>query len=410
MFRNFDSGAPLSNKQQWSMSPSRYAWMYLDHMLSHIRKAIRDAGSAPEATPSRRIPYSREEVSVTLARMAMKRADAPDSPHPAYPALAIVWGSAMGHQYEGQLKAREVRINLNRPTGGTNHSLVPTALRGSPASPILRAYKDNFHTLLLVVGGGNSRTYIMTILTLRLATIAATQEFLLNGKSIERGGLFKKIALSQIAEGYYFHALYDTLKICLEAIKNCLKNNCFWDLYKARDMQLYLDGLAPLKKALWAAITPHCNMTIMQDAARLVYNSPRTSTEELNAKVTQLTSDYGICRFLGEGVDADALDAAVLDTEGNPQQGNRYMRNALSLVAENGVVTEAFGQALLRVRRQFCENRIKHIEESENGGALTAPGTDVASANVNLALETFGIQSYKAEHDTNMKRKAQSQP
>jgi hypothetical protein len=405
MFRHFDSSSSLSNKQQWRMSPSRCAWMYLDHMLSHIRKAITDAGSAPEATPGRRIPYSREEVSETLVRMVMKRGGSSESTHAFPDRLSIVWGSAMGHQYDGPLKAMEVRINLHRPTGGTHDAAVPRPMRGSPASPILLEYKDNFHALLLVAGRGNMRTYIMTILILRLATLVATRDYLLNGVEIIKSELYKTIASSQIAESYYLQALYDSEDICVEAIKGCLRNNCFWMVLEAENMPRCLSSKVPAaKQALWNLITPHCNMDVIEEAANLVYHSPRgTSREAIAAKATELTSDYGIFNFFGQGENAERLNNAVLDTEGTPRQGNKYMRDALELVAANGVVTQPFGQALCSERTQFCKNRIKHIGASED--ELIANNGAITTANVILARETFGSPSYKAGHDIKRRKR-----
>jgi hypothetical protein len=85
-----------------------------------------------------------------------------------------------GHQCGTVFKAREVRINLNRPRGGTHDARVPSSLRGSPETAILQDRRDNFHTICLCV----ESTYIMNILIMRLATLVATRDYLLNGKEV----------------------------------------------------------------------------------------------------------------------------------------------------------------------------------------------------------------------------------
>jgi hypothetical protein len=178
MFRDWGNNPP-SNEDQWGMSPSRCAWGYLDHMLSFVRQIISDAGNPPVVTPGTPTPYSREEVSDTLARLVMAQEETTETTH-AELKVAIIWDSAMGHQCGTVFKAREVRINLNRPRRGTHDARVPRSLRGSPETAILQDRKDNFHTLCLCVDS----TYIMNILIMRLATLVATRDYLLNGKEV----------------------------------------------------------------------------------------------------------------------------------------------------------------------------------------------------------------------------------
>jgi hypothetical protein len=406
MFRDFGDTSLPSNRQMWGTSPSRCAWMYLDHNLSYVRQVITDAGSEPVATFGRRIPYSREEVSDTLARSVMKQVDGFESTQLDDRDLSIVWRSAMGHQHEGQLQAAEVRINTNRPAGGTHDAVVPSPMRESPASSVLLDHKDSFHTLLLVTdfGAGGGRTYIMNILILRLATLVATRDFLLNGVVIPGMLLFRAIADSQIAESYRFEALYDCRESCLEAVKGCLKSHDLKAFFMAENMENHVQGISsPTKRALWALVTPHCNMEVMQKAARLVYHTHGYSEKEIATEARELTTEYGIFSFFGEGDDADRLNSTVVDSEGMFRQGNNYMHEALSLVAENGVVTESFTQALIAERVQFCKNRIKHIEATNDEAA--ADNGAIAEANQNLAMETFGSNSYKSRHDLDTKKR-----
>jgi hypothetical protein len=403
MFRDFGDTSLSSDRQMWGTSPSRYAWIYFDHNLSYVRQVITNAGSEPVATAGRRIPYSREEVSDTLARCVMKQVDGFESTQLANRDLSIVWRSAMGHQYEGQLQATEVRINTNRPTGGTHDAVVPGPMRESPASSVLLDYKDSFHTLLLVTGFNSGRTYIMNILILRLAILVATRDYLLNGVEIEGMPFFRTIADSQIAESYCLEALYDCRDSCVEAVKGCLKSHEVKPFFMAENMEKHVQGLSSTKRALWALVTPHCNMEVMQKAAILVYHTQGVSKNQIRTTARELTTEYGIFRFFGEGNDADRLNATVLDAGGMFRQGNEYMQEALSLVAENGVVTQSFTQALIAERRQFCKNRIKHIEATKD--EADADDGAIAKANQNLALETFGSKSYKSRHDLETKKR-----
>jgi hypothetical protein len=398
MFRDWDNSPPLVNKTQWKMSPSRCAWGYLDHMLSYVRLVITDADRPPEATPGRRIPYSREEVSDTLARRVMAQVESSDDVH-AHLQRAIVWRSAMGHQYEGQLQATEVRINLDRPTGGTHDAVVPSVMRGSPECVLLQDRRDSFHTLLLLFSG----TFIMNIFILRLVTLVATRDYLLNGLAVPLMALYRKIANSQIAEGYCLHFMYDSEKTCLEAIKNCYKKHTCKDFFAAEDMTRFVKELPPGQaKILWELVTPHCNMDVMQEAANLVYHRPDSSGRVDYERLEALTDAHGRFSLFGSGDNATNLDSAVVDVDGNPFQGNNYMHAACSLVVKTGIVTRFFTQALVSERGKFCTNRINHIN-----AALTPTDAplelEITEANKILASDTFGSTRYQPKHDLEFK-------
>lgn len=401
MFRDWGN-SPLVKKLQWNMSPSRYAWGYLDHMLSYVRRVIADTGNPTDATPGRRIPYSREEVIDTLARRVMARSESLENAHSSLE-LPIVWKSAMGHQCGSRLQAIEVRINLDRPTGGTHDAMVPRAMSGSPETPILQNHRDSFHTHLLAINGN----YTMNVLILRLATLVVTRDYLLNGIPISLMPLYKAVANSPIAEGYCLHALYDSEPSCVEAVKNCFKNNFGKQVFQADNMISYLQELPEAKKALWAVVTSQCNMPVMEEAAQLVYHRPNRSQQDIDRRLKSLTDLHGSIYFFGRGDDAIYLNDTVVDANGNQRHGNRCMHAACSLVLKNGLVTQQFMRALVTMRQKFCTNRINHITAFVSIGDAEAPTNadfeEIARANEIFAIETFGSRRYKRTHDLETK-------
>jgi hypothetical protein len=379
-------------------------------MLSYVRQLISETGNPPVVTPGIPIPYSRDEVRAILARLVMAQKDISENTHAGLK-VAIIWHSAMGHQCGTELHAREVRINLDRPTGGTHDAMVPSSLSGSPETPILQDRRDSFHTLLLKVQG---TTFIMNILILRLVTLVATRDYLLNGEKVSgTKALFSAVANSKISETRCLHALYDSEKTCVEAVKNCFKSGKVSLLFEEEKLDAFLASLKPNMRECWRLVFRHCNMNVLKGASKLVYRSPTMGAEAVTADLVDLTNDHGSFNFFGSGVDATILDSAVVDEDGNPRQGNNYMFKACSLVAKNGVVTPAFTQALVAERWQFCDNRIKHIKATISIAA-GEPQPDgefsvIAEANENLAKNTFGTTSYKARHDLEPKARSRKQ-
>jgi hypothetical protein len=364
-------------------------------MLSHVRKAITAAGDTLEATPGGRIPYSREEVTEILARRVMAKGNSLE--HPGAP---IVWHSAMGHQSEGNLQPTEVRINPNRPTGGTHDVMVPGAMEGSREHPILEGRRDAFHSLVLVIHG----KYVMNVLILRLWMLVATRDFLLNGLRIDHTAIQNTIANSQISEARCLHALYDSERICMEAVKNCLKTKKAKSFFEFEDTANFLkrDDVSVHAKAVWKAVISQCKMDIIKQAAHLVYHQTDLSDVSLAERLVELTDDHGSFSLFGDaGADADKLNSTVLDPNGNPLKGERYMYAACKLVHQNGLVTLPFTQALVSERVQFCKNRISHIEAtlSDPDTRTAAEFTRIETANEMLSKDTFGSERYKHKHD-----------
>lgn len=394
MFRDWTNIPPIYKKPQWKLSPSRCAWVYLDHMLSYVRSAT--SGDPAGVAPGGLIPYSRDEVSITLARRVMVR----ERTTVNIRQKPIVWRTAMGHQCGRQLEAIEVRINLDRPTGGTHDAVIPRSLRGSPEIPILQERKDSFHTLMLSING----RYIMNILILRIMVLVATKDYLLNGVMVPVVHLIGKVAEFQISEDCCLHFLYDSLKSCLEAVKNCYRKQHVKEFFADSDMVGFVQDLGEKPKgtqpkANWSAIIGHFKMDIMQQAADLIYR-PKPN-DAIVDRVRALTDTHGSFCLYGIGDNAALLDSTIVDEEGHYRE--QYMLGACSLVLENGLVTRLFMNALVYERSKFCTNRINHIEAVSSSTGSERPSETVTLANEKLGRDTFGSKMYKAKHDLQKK-------
>jgi hypothetical protein len=370
-------------------------------MLRPVRTAITAAGNPLEVTPGRRTSYSREEVSDTLARKVMAQGDSMDE-------ITIAWNTARGHQFEGKLKAIEVRINLDRPTGGRLAMTAPIQ-RSSPHTDLLQDRKDNFHTHLLSV----QNKFPMNIVILRLMTIVAIREYLLIGVEVPSTKLIHKVSEEPITDTYNLDALYDSTSICVEAVKGVYKANSVDTFFRAEDKALFVKDLKKeTKRQLWLAIIPHFNLSIMEEAAKLIYKPCGISRPVFVARIRELDSSHGSSSFYDSGSNnAITLDSIVVNDHGIACEGHRYMQKACSLVVETGVITLPFMKALLSERFRFNQNRIEHIEAKvlmTSGGIHTPSAHDYNTkikANVRLANDTFGSKKYKESHDTDLRTK-----